>query len=147
MLHLDPGWTLAIGSGIGLAIVRQLDNHILSPNIVARTVKLHPVTVMLALLAGGTLLGLWGMLLAVPTVASAKILLLHAWDTRVTWPPPKVGGEPREAAPAHAGPVSRPTGAPSSSNGQHGLRGMLGAVRRGWRRLRRSGAGQPTRPV
>ena len=151
LMHLDPGWPLAIGSGIGLAIVQQIDNHILSPNIVARTVKLHPVTVMLALLAGGTLLGLWGMLLAVPAVAAAKILLLHAWDTRMTWPPPKVGGELPKEASARAGPaVVEGTDVPRrvpNSNGQDGLRGVLGAVRRGWRRLRGSGADQPTRPV
>ncbi|HEV8571631.1 MAG TPA: AI-2E family transporter [Actinomycetota bacterium] len=167
LLHLDPGWPLAIGSGIGLALVQQIDNHILSPNIVARTVKLHPVTVMLALLAGGTLLGLWGMLLAVPSVAAAKILLLHAWDTRMTWPPPKVGSEGPEAVPAGPEPSiagrrdgsrrvasgqverGRSSGpaAASSSNGQEGLRAVFGAVRRGWRRLRGSGADQPTRPV
>jgi predicted PurR-regulated permease PerM len=168
LFHLDPGWTLAIGSGIGLAVVQQIDNHILSPNIVARTVKLHPVTVMLALLAGGTLLGLWGMLLAVPTVAAAKILLLHAWDTRITWPPRKLGAETPQAEPAQAGPPvtepvdgrrevapgrvargrsGRPTAVGSSSNGQGVLGGVLRAVRRRWRRLRGSGADQPTRPV
>ena len=88
LIELAPGLPLAVGAGIALTIVQQIDNHILSPNIVARTVKLHPVTVMLALLAGGTLLGLWGMLLAVPTMASVKVLALHAWDTRMTWPPP-----------------------------------------------------------
>ncbi|MGH7425574.1 MAG: AI-2E family transporter, partial [Candidatus Methylomirabilales bacterium] len=92
-LGLESGWPLAIGSAVALTIVQQIDNHIISPNIVARTVKLHPVTVMLALLAGGTLLGLWGMLLAVPVVASAKILLLYAWDTRLTWPPKATSGE------------------------------------------------------
>jgi hypothetical protein len=56
-------------------------------------VQLHPVTVLLGLLAGGTLLGLWGMLLAVPVLATAKILLLHAWDTRMQWPPPGAGAE------------------------------------------------------
>jgi predicted PurR-regulated permease PerM len=87
LLRLEPGWPLAVGAGIALLIVQQIDNHILSPNIVARTVRLHPVTVMLGLLAGGTLLGVWGMLLAVPTIAAVKILVLHAWDTRMTWPP------------------------------------------------------------
>ena len=43
---------------------------------------------LLSLLIGGTLLGLWGMLLAVPTVACAKVVLLYVWDTRSTWPPP-----------------------------------------------------------
>jgi predicted PurR-regulated permease PerM len=94
LLHLDPGWPLAVGSSVALLIVQQIDNHIISPNVVARTVKLHPVTVMLGLLVGGTLLGLPGMLLAVPTIASIKILLLHYWDTRMQWPPRRDDEEP-----------------------------------------------------
>jgi predicted PurR-regulated permease PerM len=99
LIELAPGWPMAVGSVVALLIVQQIDNHILSPNIVARTVKLHPVTVMLGLLAGGTLLGLWGMLLAVPVLATVKILLLHTWDTRMRWPPPSSGEHPvgREA--------------------------------------------------
>ena len=96
LIHPEPGWQLAIASAIALLVVQQIDNHIISPNVVARTVKLHPVTVMLSLLAGGTLLGLWGMLLAVPTVAAAKILVLHCWDTRVSWPPNEPPSAPAE---------------------------------------------------
>jgi predicted PurR-regulated permease PerM len=69
-------------------IVQQIDNHIVSPNVMKRTVKLHPVTVMLSLLAGGTLAGFWGVLLAVPAVAVAKLLLGHVWATRVLGSPP-----------------------------------------------------------
>jgi predicted PurR-regulated permease PerM len=109
LLNLEAGWPLAIGSVVALLIVQQIDNHIMSPNIVARTVNLHPVTVMLGLLAGGTLLGLWGMLLAVPVLATMKILLLHTWDTRMQWPPQEPGGEtarPR-TGPVPASPVER----------------------------------------
>ena len=67
-----PGWPLAIGASVALLTVQQIDNHIISPNVVARTVKLHPVTVMLGLLIGGTVLGLWGMLLAVPVIAAPQ---------------------------------------------------------------------------
>jgi predicted PurR-regulated permease PerM len=87
LMHVQPGWPLAIAASLALLIVQQIDNHIISPNVVARTVKLHPVTVMLSLLAGGTLFGLWGMLFAVPTVAAFKILFMHWWDTRASWPP------------------------------------------------------------
>jgi predicted PurR-regulated permease PerM len=129
LLQLRPGWPLAIGSAIALLAVQQLDNHIVSPNIVARTVRLHPVTVMLALLAGGTLLGLWGMLLAVPMVASIKVLILHAWDTQMTWPPaPTEDGAPPEDRP----PPSAATGeAPSTPTGSPpGIRGWLERWRR-----------------
>ena len=96
LIHPEPGWPLAIASCLALLIVQQIDNHIISPNVVARTVKLHPVTVMVSLLAGGTLLGLWGMLFAVPTVAAVKIIAMHFWDTRTSWPP----NEPAEVSEA-----------------------------------------------
>ena len=107
LLNLEPGWPLAIGSAVALLIVQQIDNHIMSPNIVARTVNLHPVTVMLGLLAGGTLLGLWGMLLAVPVLATVKIMLLHAWDTRVQWPPAEPGAAGVRPPGASTSPVDR----------------------------------------
>jgi predicted PurR-regulated permease PerM len=112
LLSLDPGWPLAFGSAVALLLVQQIDNHILSPNIVARTVRLHPVTVMLGLLAGGTLLGLWGMLLAVPVLATVKILLLHAWDTQMQWPPPGSSG----THPVSRPPVSAPSPAAVSES-------------------------------
>jgi predicted PurR-regulated permease PerM len=77
------------GVGLGLQaavveiIVQQIDNHFLSPNVMKRTVQIHPVTVMLSLLAGGALAGFWGILLAVPAVAVVKLLLGHLWATRV----------------------------------------------------------------
>ncbi|MEX0990932.1 MAG: AI-2E family transporter [Actinomycetota bacterium] len=115
---IRPGMGLAVASVIALIVVQQVDNHIVSPNVVARTVKLHPVTVMLSLLAFGTLFGLWGLLLAVPVVATVKILAVHYWDTRVTWPPegstledpqepPPSSGSPSPEAAAAKGRVRR----------------------------------------
>jgi predicted PurR-regulated permease PerM len=86
LLQMDPGWPLALGSGGALLIVQQIDNHIITPNVIGRTVSLHPVTVMMALLAAGSLFGLPGMLLAVPVIGSAKVVMLHWWDRR-RWPP------------------------------------------------------------
>jgi predicted PurR-regulated permease PerM len=91
LLHLHPGLPMAVGASVALLAVQQIDNHIISPNVLARTVKLHPVTVMLGLLIGGTLAGLVGMLLTVPVIASAKIVLLHLWDSRGRWPPRTAG--------------------------------------------------------
>ncbi len=71
-------WVMAIMTG-----AQQIDNHFITPNVMQRAVKLHPVTVMLALLAGGTLFGFFGLLIAVPTAAVAKILISHVWHTYV----------------------------------------------------------------
>jgi predicted PurR-regulated permease PerM len=74
---------LGFKAALAALIVQQIDNHIISPNVMKRTVQLHPVTVMLGLLAGGTLAGFWGVLLAVPAIAVTKIILGHLWTTRV----------------------------------------------------------------
>jgi len=150
LLNLEAGWPLAIGSVAALLIVQQIDNHIMSPNIVARTVNIHPVTVMLGLLAGGTLLGLWGMLLAVPVLATAKILLLHYWDTRGTWPPKDPGAVtpgPR-AGPAPTSPVERLERAKEPA-GRTERRGSWwsNALRAVFLPGRSTGPGEPTRPA
>src|SRR5439155_403735 len=94
--HPWPGWPLAVAASVVLLVVQQIDNHVISPRVVTRTVRLHPLTVMLSLLAAGAVLGLWGMLLVIPVVAAAKILVIHYWDTRMVWPPR--GAPPSPAA-------------------------------------------------
>jgi predicted PurR-regulated permease PerM len=93
LLHLHPGLPLFLGAGLVIFIVVQVDIYVLSPNVVAKTVKMHPVTVMLGLVIGGELLGILGMILTVPIVASVKILGLYFWDTHAQWPP-KPSDEP-----------------------------------------------------
>jgi len=73
------GFSKAIWVAIVMAIVQQIDNHFISPIVMQRAVKLHPAVVMLALLAGGTLGGFFGLLLAVPATAVLKIVIGHAW--------------------------------------------------------------------
>ena len=66
-----------------MVTVQQIDNHFISPLVMQRVVKLHPVLVMLALLLGGTLGGFFGLLVAVPTAAILKILMGHVWRVHV----------------------------------------------------------------
>jgi predicted PurR-regulated permease PerM len=87
LLHVPGGWKLAAVCAVVLAVAQQVDLRVLSPRLLSRSVRLHPVTVLLSLLVGGTLQGLWGMLLAVPAAAALKVVLLHLWDTRSRWPP------------------------------------------------------------
>jgi predicted PurR-regulated permease PerM len=55
-------------------IQQQLENHILVPKIMARQVGVSAVTVIVALLIGGKLLGIPGAILAVPSVAIIQVL-------------------------------------------------------------------------
>lgn len=73
------GLSQAIWVAVVMAGVQQIDNHFISPIVMQRAVKLHPAAVMLALLAGGTLMGFFGLLLAVPAAAVLKIVVGHAW--------------------------------------------------------------------
>ena len=70
-----------------MAVAQQIDNHFISPIVMQRAVKLHPAAVMMALLAGGTLGGFFGLLLAVPIAAVLKILVGHLWRTYVLGEP------------------------------------------------------------
>jgi predicted PurR-regulated permease PerM len=53
---------------------QQLENHILVPKIMSRQVGVSPVTVIVALLIGGSLLGIVGAILAVPTAAILQVI-------------------------------------------------------------------------
>lgn len=80
--------TTALWAGLVALIVQQLDNHLISPNVLRATVSLHPAVIILVLVLGGGIGGIWGVLLAVPVTASLKVLTGHLWRTRIlgqTW--------------------------------------------------------------
>ena len=77
----DP--SKALWAALVALIVQQIDNNLVSPVVLRATVRLHPATVLLALFAGGAVGGLFGVLMAVPTVAVIKIVSGHLWRTRV----------------------------------------------------------------
>jgi predicted PurR-regulated permease PerM len=56
--------------------IQQIEGNILEPIIFGNQVGLHPVLVVLALLAGGSLGGILGLLIAVPTAAVIRVVLL-----------------------------------------------------------------------
>lgn len=57
-----------------LLIIQQIEAGIIAPKITADCVDLHPVTVILSLIAGGELFGLTGMILGIPVAAAIKII-------------------------------------------------------------------------
>jgi predicted PurR-regulated permease PerM len=65
--------TGGVGSAAIVAVVaiavQQLDNDVLAPWIYGRALRLHPVVILLSVVAGGALFGIVGTLLAVPVVA------------------------------------------------------------------------------
>ena len=65
--------------GLCLAI-QLLDSNILQPNIVAKSVDLHPALVFTGLIVGELLFWVWGMLLAVPIIAIVKVIINTSKD-------------------------------------------------------------------
>ncbi len=61
--------------GIFLIVYQQVENNVLQPFIFKRTVNVHPLAVIVAILAGAALLGVVGALVAIPIAASIQILL------------------------------------------------------------------------
>ena len=72
---------LALWATAGMILVQQIDNNLLAPKIVGDSVGLHPVFTMLAIVIGGNVGGLVGMLTAVPVTASVKILLNRWYES------------------------------------------------------------------
>ncbi len=61
---------------------QQIENHLLVPKVMERQVGVSAVTVIIALLIGGSLLGIVGAVLAVPTAAIAQVVIQEILDER-----------------------------------------------------------------
>jgi predicted PurR-regulated permease PerM len=73
-----PQWKLLVMS-LGVFLIGQfLEGNILSPKLVGESVGLHPVWLIFALLAFGSLFGFTGLITAVPFAAAAGVILRFA---------------------------------------------------------------------
>ncbi|MBX4260266.1 AI-2E family transporter [Clostridium estertheticum] len=70
----------AVWAIVGMIVVQEVDNKLLAPKIVGDSVGLHPVFTMLAIIIGGSVWGLIGMMIAVPVAACFKVLI-SKWYT------------------------------------------------------------------
>lgn len=61
---------------IVMVVAQQLEGNLLSPLILGRSLDIHPATVIILLLVAGNIAGILGMVLAVPTYAVSKTIVL-----------------------------------------------------------------------
>jgi predicted PurR-regulated permease PerM len=73
-MHGGTIWNL-MGLGAFWFALRQTIDQVVGPIVLGRAVRLPPVAVIFAFLAGGVLFGLLGLLLAIPAAALLKLLL------------------------------------------------------------------------
>jgi len=78
-LH-DP--MLAAWTALFLAVLRAVEDYVVYPRLIGRTIHLHPLVIMLAVLAGVELGGVAGIFIAVPVVALATVVVRHWLEWR-----------------------------------------------------------------
>ncbi len=82
---------LTVGGGVQQALlvvvvmvaVQQIDNHVITPLVVGRSVSIHPITVIIALVVAGSIGGIPLMFVAIPAAATLKLVVLHVAVTRL----------------------------------------------------------------
>ena len=74
-----PNLWFALVVGLTYFLLQQFENLYLVPRVVGSRVRLHPAVVIIGVLAGLQLGGILGVLLAAPTIASARALLSYAY--------------------------------------------------------------------
>lgn len=85
---------------IFLVVYQQLENNLIQPVVYKRTVQIHPLIVIVAILIGGSLLGVLGALLAIPIAASVQIVVKEYWEyrrERLVTPAPPAADAPAQA--------------------------------------------------
>lgn len=83
-LVLAAGFTLSAGGSnwdvaavvAAYGLIQVIKGYVLTPRILGGRLNLHPMAVFLGLLIGGKLFGFWGVLLAIPVIAVAKVFLM-----------------------------------------------------------------------
>ncbi len=56
-----------------LIVAHAIDGYVLSPHLMRQAIDMHPITVLLAVIVGGALLGVWGIFAAVPIVGALQV--------------------------------------------------------------------------
>jgi predicted PurR-regulated permease PerM len=74
------------GAGIAVLVMyivyQQVENHVLQPVVMSRTVHLNPLGVLLSVLVGVELAGFVGALLAIPAAGAVQVVIRDLWDDR-----------------------------------------------------------------
>lgn len=80
LLEYGFDWHVLVVIGT-YAVAQFLEGTFLTPNLVGDRVGLHPMVVMIALIVAGNLLGVWGLVVALPVTAAIAVVGGHLLDT------------------------------------------------------------------
>lgn len=74
LLALSVSPTRALATAALFLAIQQLEGSVLTPRLQGQAVRVHPILVFLAVIAGGELAGIPGIIFAVPTLAVGRVL-------------------------------------------------------------------------
>ncbi|MFM1822807.1 MAG: hypothetical protein RI967_1073 [Planctomycetota bacterium] len=77
-------WGMLVWPTVVFVVVQSIEGYLLTPVIAGKATNLDPVTIVVAILAGGSVAGVYGMLLAIPIAACGKILATRILLPRIT---------------------------------------------------------------
>lgn len=105
-----------------LGVLRIVQDYVLYPRIIGSGIHLHPLAVILAILAGHELAGVAGIFLAIPVIAVLTVTYRHWLEHRGSsglvaelLRPAEAAATPTDAPPAEGSPASLPAGAAADS--------------------------------
>ena len=75
MVGLTAGWAVALGAGIAVLVLRQLEDYIIVPRVMGHAVGLSPLVVLVSVVAVGYLLGAVYVLIAIPIASVVATLV------------------------------------------------------------------------
>jgi len=79
LLTMDEWWYSLVVLGL-FVVIQLLEGYVLTPFIVGKNVDLNPLVIIIGMIVLGTVGGIMGIVLAVPIIASVKIVLKHSSD-------------------------------------------------------------------
>ncbi len=66
---------------LSVFVMQLIESNLLAPYIVGKSINMHPIAIIFALLLGGQLFGVFGMILAVPVFTTSKVIIKHLLHT------------------------------------------------------------------
>lgn len=73
---------LVIGVAIVTLVAQQIDSNLITPNVMGKSLDIHPLTVITIILAAGNIAGFVGIIVGVPVYAVLKVIVRNIYEQR-----------------------------------------------------------------
>ncbi len=86
IIGIGISWQVALAITILYLIIQQIENNLLVPYVMSRSLDLSPFLVFIVMIAGATLWGILGIILAVPVAAIVRVMYISYSKNRPETP-------------------------------------------------------------